>query len=477
MKKNFFITTIANVLITVSMFGGSIPVFAQSNNPPIKEDISVIFNGKANYRYGTSPVKDSIEITGSVLFIPNIQTQYKLTDLLINKSVTLYLYDKDYVNKINIDSKNISFSDTQLQYNTQLSINAVFNAQNFGFNNTTTNIFTAQQGPFFVKMSALLHDNGEYKEFSKNIPVSQENIPSFGNNSPSTINVFGITNSENTHSNNTIINSSSQNGQQQTGSVNGTSAASKENPFTTQNTILTMATQIKKNQDRYDISGTLTYLWPTISENFPVTGISPAIIVTLVPIDSSEKRIVDKTIILSPTGDLSKPNNITYEFKSWYSSQKPIKEIIIEEPSLQVTNSFSPTITTIQKKIFTKKYPISSYDESVQEDFEQYSNQDNPEINSPIIRGVLKNPLPFNTIPEVVNAFVKGIVIPIAIPLLGIAIMYTGFLFVQARGNETKLKEAKLALKWTLIGGAIILASYVIAEGLQATIKDIMKPQ
>lgn len=91
--------------------------------------------------------------------------------------------------------------------------------------------------------------------------------------------------------------------------------------------------------------------------------------------------------------------------------------------------------------------------------------------------GLLRNPLRsgLDSIPEIVSALVKNIVIPIAIPFLALSIIYTGFLFIQARGNKDKLEKAKEALKWTLIGGAIILASYVIATALQGTIADIIR--
>lgn len=89
----------------------------------------------------------------------------------------------------------------------------------------------------------------------------------------------------------------------------------------------------------------------------------------------------------------------------------------------------------------------------------------------------LGNPLKdgLDSIPAIVSVLVKDIVIPIAVPFLALSIIYTGFLFVQARGNAEKLKEAKAALKWTLIGGAVILGAYVIATALQATIADIVK--
>ncbi len=91
--------------------------------------------------------------------------------------------------------------------------------------------------------------------------------------------------------------------------------------------------------------------------------------------------------------------------------------------------------------------------------------------------GLFQNPLRkgLDSIPEIVSALVKNIVIPIAVPFLALAIIYTGFLFIQARGNKDKLEKAKESLKWTLIGGAIILAAYVIATALQGTIADIIR--
>jgi secreted trypsin-like serine protease/major membrane immunogen (membrane-anchored lipoprotein) len=92
-------------------------------------------------------------------------------------------------------------------------------------------------------------------------------------------------------------------------------------------------------------------------------------------------------------------------------------------------------------------------------------------------RTYLFNPLRegLDSIPKIVSALVKDIVIPIALPALALAIIWTGFLFVMARGNETKLTEAKRALKWTVIGGLIILGAYVIATALQQTLKDIVQ--
>jgi hypothetical protein len=54
-----------------------------------------------------------------------------------------------------------------------------------------------------------------------------------------------------------------------------------------------------------------------------------------------------------------------------------------------------------------------------------------------------------------------------------LAIIYSGFLFVFARGNSEKLGKAKDALLYTLIGAAILLGSWAIAEMIQATVTGL----
>lgn len=58
----------------------------------------------------------------------------------------------------------------------------------------------------------------------------------------------------------------------------------------------------------------------------------------------------------------------------------------------------------------------------------------------------------------------------IGIPLVALAIIYSGFLFVFARGNEEKLSTAKSALLYSIIGAAILLGSWAIAELIQNTV-------
>lgn len=51
-------------------------------------------------------------------------------------------------------------------------------------------------------------------------------------------------------------------------------------------------------------------------------------------------------------------------------------------------------------------------------------------------------------------------------------IIYAGFKFVIARGNPTKIEEAKKILLWTLVGAVILLGAKVIAAVIQSTLSE-----
>lgn len=83
-----------------------------------------------------------------------------------------------------------------------------------------------------------------------------------------------------------------------------------------------------------------------------------------------------------------------------------------------------------------------------------------------------------NPIPKTatLTAFIKNIltgVIKIGIPIITLAIIYCGFLFVSAQGNSDKLSEAKRALLYTLIGAAILLGSWAIAQLVSDTVLSL----
>ncbi|MBI2120432.1 MAG: hypothetical protein HYT94_02290 [Parcubacteria group bacterium] len=72
--------------------------------------------------------------------------------------------------------------------------------------------------------------------------------------------------------------------------------------------------------------------------------------------------------------------------------------------------------------------------------------------------------------------FIKGaltIIIKIGVPLGAVFLIWAGFLFVTAQGNETKLATAKKTFVWSCIGLAVLLGSWVLAVAVEGTIKKL----
>ena len=84
----------------------------------------------------------------------------------------------------------------------------------------------------------------------------------------------------------------------------------------------------------------------------------------------------------------------------------------------------------------------------------------------------LQNPISYNNIPDVIRQLIT-IVFIIGVPLVALAIIYAGFLLVTAGGDQNKLTKGKQALLAAVLGGAILLGAWVIAEAIQGTVDQI----
>lgn len=85
----------------------------------------------------------------------------------------------------------------------------------------------------------------------------------------------------------------------------------------------------------------------------------------------------------------------------------------------------------------------------------------------------LQNPLGgVNTIPELI-AKILDIILKVAVPAIVLFIIYAGFLYVTARGDSKKIEAAHETLKYTILGAAIILAAWTIAQALVGTINKL----
>ncbi len=86
----------------------------------------------------------------------------------------------------------------------------------------------------------------------------------------------------------------------------------------------------------------------------------------------------------------------------------------------------------------------------------------------------LPNPIAgtIDTIPEFFQKVVDFI-LTIGIPLIAMAIVYSGFLFVTARGSDGQLEKAKEAFTYAIIGGMVLLAAWLVAGAIQDALLSI----
>ena len=79
----------------------------------------------------------------------------------------------------------------------------------------------------------------------------------------------------------------------------------------------------------------------------------------------------------------------------------------------------------------------------------------------------LTNPLKSTTFAELVANIAK-IVAEVGFPIAVMALLWAGFLFVTAGGNEEKINNAKKTLLWAVIGTAILLGAWGIATAVSS---------
>ena len=81
----------------------------------------------------------------------------------------------------------------------------------------------------------------------------------------------------------------------------------------------------------------------------------------------------------------------------------------------------------------------------------------------------LDNPIGSNTLQDFIIKVIHVVKL-ISIPIITFFIIYSGFLFVTAPGDKTKLEGGKKSLYGAVIGTAIILGATILANAIQGTI-------
>lgn len=84
----------------------------------------------------------------------------------------------------------------------------------------------------------------------------------------------------------------------------------------------------------------------------------------------------------------------------------------------------------------------------------------------------VQNPLEADNITELFASIIDVILV-FAIPIIVFFIIYAGFLYVTARGNEGTIQKAHMALLYALIGGLLILGARVLIDVVKGTVEGV----
>ncbi len=74
---------------------------------------------------------------------------------------------------------------------------------------------------------------------------------------------------------------------------------------------------------------------------------------------------------------------------------------------------------------------------------------------------------------DLLNVILDEILVPLGTVVVVMAIIYSGFLYVTAQGNDEQLKKAHQAIAWTAVGTVILLGATVLSHIIENTMELI----
>lgn len=84
----------------------------------------------------------------------------------------------------------------------------------------------------------------------------------------------------------------------------------------------------------------------------------------------------------------------------------------------------------------------------------------------------IRNPIGVNSIQKLVSSVLEILVVA-GTPIAVLFLIFSGFKFITAQGNSTKITEAKQYFMWTLVGIVILLGAEVLAKVVEGTIEQL----
>lgn len=88
------------------------------------------------------------------------------------------------------------------------------------------------------------------------------------------------------------------------------------------------------------------------------------------------------------------------------------------------------------------------------------------------VPGTIPNPIEACTFEELVEDITE-IILMVGLPLAAIMIIFAGYQFVTAQGNDQKIKDARQTFYWAIIGAAVIVGARVIAGAVVNFAQDL----
>lgn len=85
----------------------------------------------------------------------------------------------------------------------------------------------------------------------------------------------------------------------------------------------------------------------------------------------------------------------------------------------------------------------------------------------------LINPLNAGTSLESFLINILQFIVRIGAIVIILMVVFVGYKFVAARGNSTKIEEARTMLLWTVVGALVLLGAEAIAQGICATVQAL----
>lgn len=88
------------------------------------------------------------------------------------------------------------------------------------------------------------------------------------------------------------------------------------------------------------------------------------------------------------------------------------------------------------------------------------------------VEGGIPNPIRACSFADLIRDLTQ-IILTVGLPLAALMIIFSGFKFVTAGGNEEQVKKARQMFYWTIIGAAVIIGARVIAEAVVQFAQDL----